>query len=687
MMAADDAGPEDITVERAAITGYGPPTFPDLTTIDEQTVLETDLGAVEPHVLITRALALCYSWRSVQDRDAAIRWLSAAVPALEPEGLVDFNDVALASGEFLADAAPMLEAAWASISEDTSTRGNVALEGWVRLALGGWTNGTLKLRGALSARASEASTECAAADPYLVRSLGAALDQWADTELETALEQLAGNEDVECDIAFELGMSQLRRAVQSTDSPVAVQALERAVELFAVVTEEGDRPDAVAFGTACTAVSRFLQGESVTAADVSSIQSAVSEWYLGYLGLVPHWRQSRAETGGAWAALLVDLNKVSDLHQTTWMEPMRLLADVGSIYLSHNCSQLIANPASAPAFFPDLVLPVTNPHAETAPVMASGVAVALGPALDAGLAATAHSRDLVDRWLASVAEQATAPPPDTVAAITAARDRIRSAPPPSGKAGASRDDRLPEEVREALKEAIQDDDLYETVVDAVQPLIEVEPELASGLPEGLGSRPLTLAEQGLLRNLCGKLAAVLPEEFRVWSPHLNLLIATLIRVVRLTINQEQGGKRALPWHSQVALDKKPQEHLLADYLAHQLTFAGLEAHVEVPNSGGGRADVLVPIDTETFVIEVKRITAHRTDDELTDEYGPQASQYTLAGAPFAFLAVLDTNHHESRFDLNHSFWVGTWPHPELDVERPVLGLRVLSDVPSPSGVI
>lgn len=683
----DATVPEDSTAGSAVITGYGPRIFPELDTVGEKAVLETTPSVVEPHVLNTQTLALCYSWPGVQDREAATNWLSTALPMLEPEGLVDFNEVALTSAEFLADTAPMLEAAWASISEDTTTRGNIALEGWLRLALGGWTSSTLRLRGALSSRASEASTGRAAADPYLVRSLGAALDQWADTELEQAMVQLTQNEDVQCDIAFELGMSRLRSAVQATEMSAAVDALEQAVELFADANEEGDRPDALAFGTACTAVRNFLKGGRVTSADISHINDAVSEWYVGFLGLAPQWRRARAETAGAWAGLLVDLNRVNDLHETTWMEPLRLLSDVGSIYVSHHSSQLIAKPVADSAACQEPASPATSPNAPATGEIPSGKTMWLSPALDASLAATAHSLDLVDRWLALVAEQAINAPTDAIAAIAAARDRIRSAPPPAGKAGASRDDRLPQDVSEALKLAIEDEVLYETVVDAVQPLINAEPQLASSLPGGLFARTMTLAEEWLLNDLCTKLEAVLPEEFRAWSPYLNRLIATLIRVVRLTINQEQGGKRSLPWHSQVALDKKPQEHLLADYLAHQLIFADLEAHVEVPNIGGGRADVLVPVDTETFVIEVKRIVARRTDAELTEDFGPQASQYTLAGAPFAFLAVLDTSPHRSRFDLNHSFWVGAWQHPELgDVVRPILGLRVLSDVPAPSGV-
>jgi len=103
------------------------------------------------------------------------------------------------------------------------------------------------------------------------------------------------------------------------------------------------------------------------------------------------------------------------------------------------------------------------------------------------------------------------------------------------------------------------------------------------------------------------------------------------------------------------------------------------------HQGRERADVLVTFhDAERFVIEVKRITESATDAELSDSFGDQAGQYTLTGPPFAFLAVLDLTHWESRLPISASFWVVPWRVPTTDEMRALTGLRVLADVATPS---
>lgn len=664
------------------IPGYGRATFPCLADLGgEAQVFASD--PVDSEDPFSAVLALCSEWADIEDRGTATSWIAAAMPVLGIEELVDFNDVALTAAPLLPDIAATLEAGWMAISADVSSRGNVALEGWARLALGGWTSSTLPLRAALSTRAASAATESVEADIFLVRSLGAALDQWSDHDLEAGLERLSAVEDIECDVAFELAMRELRHAVEAHEPTTAASALDNARDLFHRANEEGARPDAVAFNSACLAVASFIRGDSIPDGTIETIELAIRDWYEGYLGLAPHWRQARAQTGGAWAALVLDLEKVAEVSEPSWLDPMQLLADVGRIYLSHSASTLLANPIAPPSGFADLMPAAVDTDGAHERATDQVIAVALVPVLDANLAASSHTEQIVVKWLNAV----SANPPETttageIEAIAAALERIRATPPP-GKGGASRDQHLPETLREALKETLGDS-LYATVTEVLgRHLGSTIGDPGAG-QFGRVELQLTLNQDRLLRRLSEVLAALRPEESRSWGPYLNLFLTVLIRAAVYALDQEQGGKKALPWHTKVEADKVSPEHHLADYLAQAFVLSGLTAYVEIPNVGGGRADVLVQLGKERLVIEVKRITSKRTDSELTAEFGPQASQYTITGAPFAFLAVLDTTRHDSHLDLFSSFWVDEWVDPAKGMRRPLVGLRVLSNVPTPS---
>ena len=163
----------------------------------EEAILNCGLQHDHEPDAFTASLALTVSWGNIRDRDAAKEWMRNAVQLLSDEELMAFNDVVLGSSVALPDLAGTLADAWRSVSDDDSVlRGNVALEGWTRLAAGGWTAG-ISLRAALFERAQRVASSTAEVDIFLVRAIGAALDQWEDQELESALEMLASQEVVE----------------------------------------------------------------------------------------------------------------------------------------------------------------------------------------------------------------------------------------------------------------------------------------------------------------------------------------------------------------------------------------------------------------------------------------------------------------------------------------------------------
>lgn len=697
------------------IPGYGDLPIPALEDFGGETIVLSGRATV-PDAL-GAALALCQSWSELVDPDAAAQWITDAVATLDPAELIDFNDVVLASPTALPALAGRLSRAWGNLSrEDNALLGNVALEGWTRLALGGWCTGTLALRSALVDRCTQVVEGRAQADIFLVRSLGAALDQWYEPELLAALRALAEDEDVDTDVAFELGMTRVRAAVEANDLDTALHSLGEAGEMFDAANLEGNRPDAVAFGRAVRAVQAFGIGKTISKDIALDVASAAREWLTGYLGQTMHWRQPRADTAAWWAALVGNLAEVADLDTKAWYDPPALIAAVGRLYSAYNSSWLLAGPTAN-----------TQSARSATPL---GIALVIEPRLDAGLAASAGKLELVDRWLSQVGNatasqistsegsneeidgsqvlgRALTLPDDKIAdtalvttnaavieAVRRARERLRARRTMPGKGEASCS-LLPPEVREALVDLV-DEETLNIIETSLPGILKDHPELGiapvpSNQPTDVRvDLPLPapfspLSEQLLLKQLCGELGQILPAEFALWRLPLTLLLAAFARSVAASINAQQSGERALPWHRVIDAGEKPAEHYLADHLAHDIYMcSGYKAEVEVPNTAGGRADVLVYVDSERFVIEVKRITTNVRDDRLAEKFGPQAQQYTLTGAPFAFLAVLDLVHRPSRLDLSSSFWVRDWKVPESGAVRALTAARILADVAPPS---
>lgn len=403
--------------------------------------------------MLAATVSLCSAWRSLADPVAAATFIENAAAELDVSELIDFNDVVLAAPAALPALATGLARVWRRIATNNQTlRGNVALEGWTRLALGGWCASTLPIRGTMSTRGSNAVDGETEADIFLVRSIASAAEAWAEPDLVPVLESLAEVEDVEPDAAFELGMLDLRAAVEATDMDNAIAALGAAIGNFNRACIEGDRPDAVAFRTASEAIRDFASGRTVSANLADAVQRAVTDWLHGYLGEDRHWRQTRSDTAPQWAALVRDLAAVADIDEPAWYDTAALLADVGRIYVAYNSNTLLANPTSG------AVPPQGRPQEPTP----TPTPVIVAPRLDAGLAATADKLRLVDRWLtAKATNTGTAADAHAFAAISEARERLRVTPPdppaPPGKSEASRD-ALPEAVREALKDLLTSGD-------------------------------------------------------------------------------------------------------------------------------------------------------------------------------------------------------------------------------------
>lgn len=637
--------------------------------------------------MYTAAVAVCDSWTTLHNTARAAAWLQDAVRALGDAELIDFNDRVLSAPATLPALARPLETAWNALGDDATLRGNVALEGWTRLALGGWATSTLALRSALAGRAGKAARGDASADVYLVRSISAALDQWPDHELEAALAALAVFDDLESDVAFELGMAQLRKAVVDTDRHPAATALAAARHRFDQACLEGDRPDAIAFSAACQCVTAFLVGEPFSSELVERIESAAHDWVLGYLGEAPHWRQPRSATAAAWAALVADLQRVRDLDAPGWVDPTMLLTAVGRLYSAHNSSALLARPNLLHS--PDQP-PPPEPGGEAAAWLI------IGARLDTALA-NPDRLWLINRWVTDMTARLELAALDgdrngddkgdsdlrvAVDALHAAHVRLLGSPPGKGEASPE-DDGIPTELREAVL-AERGPEAYDMLRTQLRRVDGDRIDLAHVIPAV--SQAVPLADELTITNLLKNLQAIRPADTQRWALPLMTVLNALVRIVRQTINHTQSGQRRYPWNNWIeTTGGRPPEHTLADHLASSIELiSGYPTHVEVPNVGGGRADVLMTIHNEQFVIEVKRVTVSTSNDALVASFGDQAAQYTLTGPPFAFLAALDLTQWTSRLALDESFWVAAWTPPNGGEPRPLVGLRVLANADTPS---
>lgn len=609
------------------------------------------LRGAEPGDMLAGTVALCAAWSELSNTAAAVSFVESAAVNLDPSELIPFNDVVLAAPTALPALAPGLARAWSRLAiDDPTLLGNIAIEGWTRLALGGWCSATLPIRAALATRGAGATLGEVAADQFLIRSIAAAAAAWGEPELVAVLESLTAVEDVETDAAFELGMLHLRDAVQATDLDDALAALNAAMTDYERACIEDDRPDAVAFRAACEAVHSFATGRSVSLESVGIVDNAAGTWLRGYLGDDPHWRQSRSDVAPQWAALVRSLNAVADLNEPAWYDTAALLADAGRLYVAYNATTLLASPAGA---------------GEKAPA----TPVILGPRLDAGLAASADKLRLVDRWLESKSERADSDA--TVAAISEARKRLRAPAPltPSGKAHASRDG-LPSNVREALENHLETGD-FEAFESAAGPLITP-------------GKPIPILIRRVRDRILGELQEIRADGYTDWATHLTGIVGAYIHCIAHTIDRQQGGARNLPWHNVITGGERPAEHYLADHLATWFEANRYTVTTEGTNIAGGRADVVIWEGVERFVIEVKQVAVIRTNEDLSADYGPQAQQYTMTAAPFAFLAVLDNVARTSRIDLDSSLWTSSWTNVETSVTHALTAARVLADVQPPS---
>jgi hypothetical protein len=618
--------------------------------------------------------ALCSQWDDLSHRDEVAGYLIESVRSSNPMTLVDVLDVILDSPRPLYDVAKPLAAVLSELSHHETILGAVALEGWTRLALGNWCP-SLQLRAELVTRVQAAGAE--ADGIFLVRAIGAALERWGDQELLAALTILASHDEINDDVAYEIGMYHLNVALSSTKREAAVAGLHEALRWLRQAGASDGRSDALTFTVAVEQVVRFVAGESITGQAVDAVRDAVLSYLQGYMNETRHWRQPRADTAACWAELTQALYEVADLRSSAWWEPGKLLAATARVLDGHRSLVLLADPdialqadSSGAADVDDLAAPTA-----ARAVRQAGLELLLRPPVQAALGSRNENVGLIDRWLEQAEEDSNAG--SDVKAVRDVREALRreagtgpKGPQPSVPA-----------LRRLLK--LDTDDLGPLSALADHPAILEQLEARAVLAEEQPGP--TVAENVALDKLLPVLRKV--PGYSDAAPSVDWMIQQLLRFVMRYIDKQSGGKRSEPWQMPFeSRNAAPTEDTLADSFARWLmATTGVRAHVEVSDIGGGRVDVVVFLTQLRLVVEVKREFSNKSQDELVDAYGMQSVQYNSADVPFAFLAILDLARWDVRSDIQACLWARHVALPESGSR--IYGLttaRVQANVAPPS---
>lgn len=198
----------------------------------------------------------------------------------------------------------------------------------------------------------------------------------------------------------------------------------------------------------------------------------------------------------------------------------------------------------------------------------------------------------------------------------------------------------------------------------------------------LYTSPPGYAEQGLLKQILADCDQHAEGGIGPYRLELRLVLNKLIRFASFHLDAGQSGERAVPWFA--SRKPWPAEHQVADDLNAMLCMGGLSSIVERPNTAGGRLDIAVTFPRCRICIEVKRVTATRTNDQLVTSYGAQAVQYAATDVPVAFLVVADYARRATRLDLTGAIDVSPVRlHPESR-KHALTTLRLQANVTSPS---
>lgn len=594
--------------------------------------------------------ALCREWSQLHRHVELTALVNEFVSSPDPYLVGDVLDIVLASAEALPQLAPPLVETLRTASREVSLRAEIALEAWVRLAIGGWSRG-LEVRGRLDQYVHELVEQQSDPSPYVVRALGAALDMWGDDDLYELMRALSETEAAD-DAAMELGVRSLALATSAAESEAASVELREAAEWFEIALSYGHRPDADVFSRVTALLRSFVAAERVDPAVIDALRAAVGDYLSGFIGLVPHWRQPRAESALRWFTLMSEFEALNELDDAPWLDAGAVIAAVGRVLASSRTLRVVSFVGAGSGD-------------------GAGSVRLVRPRLVSGFAAVPDAVRQLEKWSAANADTAD----DVVLAeIDSLRERLLErgdAPPKAEREPGGTG--LPDRVRETLR-------LSEASALAVERAIDAEPALIVALEQSVRElAPLTVAEEDQVEAILADIHAIHGGKPPV---SLRAVVVVLVQFAADTLNLTQSGETAPEWLGPDGASK-PESRFSND-LRSRFQSLGLKGLREVPDVAGGRTDVFVQVGKDRYVVEAKRVSTHLSFDRLVAKFGLQAVQYQATDVPYAFLAVVDYFHQPSRTDLTGCFDTRQFELPGSSRIYSLTTMRVQANVATPS---
>ena len=559
---------------------------------------------------------LCDEWESLSDQESATAFLVDAVGDVSPFGAKDLFNLLLDAEVALPTIAEPFEAALRRLTSGAPLLRDFALEAWTRLAIGNWATKPNHLRVALEDRG-----EAEDVTPPLVRALGAALNHWRDDSLRKTLEKLSEHDDVDSDVAMELGLYSVGQDDEMDNADDVQNTLHYARTWFAAARNDEERPDAVAFDNVLAGVMDQVLGREISEERFQSIQGSVYDYLDGYLGAEHGWRFARAQTSLAWSELLHELRYAAS---DRWYNPAHTIESLARTNAAETTMVLVVSSEDSPG--------------------QRGIRALVQPAIHRVGHSNSEVLGHIRRWLDTSQTESEATLRGAVETLLVELEF----PPPKKVARES----VPQlsTIREHL-------DLTPEQSVALEEAAHESPELISLLESATAYSHLPrYADEQLINRLLAECDAIVPGGIQTYTYEVRQVVNALVQFGALRLNEGQNGQRAAPWF---AGDKKtwPLEHELADDLNTCLRMFGLNSFVEVPNVSGGRVDIAVTFDRCTVFIEVKRTDEDQSDSDLVASYGTQAATYASSDIPVAFLVVADYWRRTTRLDLPGAFHV------------------------------
>ncbi len=310
-----------------------------LASIGDPADLWRDKDAVAVAPVASQVVDLvCREWSNLGSAEATVFVLAVVRQTERALALSDALDSLLSSEPVLQEIGQelglvLLERAGGDRPEqvDIATR---ALEGALRLVLGGWSDRRLELLLTLSQFESPPN-------PFevsrLCRLIGITDEQWPTNELVQRLDKEVEAGDRTGDASFELGLAQLRRALAGDQLEDILSGLSLAsAHLRAAQAAVEGRTDAEAYEIAIEAIVSYAQHR-----DASTVMSAANGLRDVLIGRAMwravdegSWLAPRAEAELEWHRLVGMLARSAQAFETPtpWLTPPIVLAQLAETY-------------------------------------------------------------------------------------------------------------------------------------------------------------------------------------------------------------------------------------------------------------------------------------------------------------------------------------------------------------------